>query len=122
MLERLKRAGLKMAVLSNKADAMVQPIVEQYFPTTFDYVLGLQEGMAPKPDPSGVFIILEQLGLAPEAILYCGDSDVDMHTAKNAGLAACGVLWGFRTRTELENAGADYLVEDCEQLIHLITV
>ena len=50
------------------------------------------------------------------SVLYVGDSNVDVETAHNAGLPCCGVLWGFRTREELTEAGAEYLAEDTQGL------
>ena len=62
------------------------------------------------------------MGAVPEETLFVGDSNVDIQTAKNGGLTGCGVLWGFRTRQELEAEGADYIVEDPAQLAELILV
>lgn len=120
MLTALKQAGVQMGVLSNKADHFVQEIVEDYFPNTFAITLGLREDFAPKPDPASVYYVMQQLGANPASTLYCGDSDVDMITARNAGLAGCGVLWGFRDKKELSSAGASFLVNDVVELTELI--
>lgn len=120
LLAQLKEAGILLGVLSNKGDEYVQPLVRRYFPGVFAMVLGLRAGFAPKPDAASVQYMMRELGADKTTTLYCGDSDVDIYTAHNAGLAACGVLWGFRTRKELAAAGADYLVPHAAALAQLI--
>ena len=63
---------------------------------------------------------MEELGATPADTLFVGDSNVDIRTAKNGGLTGCGVLWGFRTRQELEAEGADYIVDSAQALAELI--
>ncbi len=107
MLAGLQGRGVRLAVLSNKAHPNTLTVVEHYFPQKpFQVVLGLRPEVPAKPDPAGALEIARALGLAPEACVYLGDSDVDMLTAKNAGFASCGVLWGFRPKQELAAAGA----------------
>ena len=117
---KLKAEGVQMAVYSNKADAFSRQIIAHYFPDTFDLVLGKRQDMPVKPDPAGVRYVLEQLDADPEQTLFVGDSDVDIQTAHNANLTACGVTWGFRSRESLVEAGAEFLadaVADLEQII-----
>ena len=93
VVDALKAAGVTVAVLSNKAHALAESVVEGYYPGVFDAV----QGALP------------------------GDSNVDIQTGKNGGLATCGVLWGFRSRRELELAGADHIVEHPGQMAALVT-
>lgn len=116
MLKRLKSAGVHLAVYSNKADEFSQTIIRHYFPDTFDLVRGKLPGVPVKPDPTGVRQVLEALDAAGADTLFVGDSDTDMDTAHNAGLAACGVTWGFRDRQVLVDAGAELLADTVEQL------
>ena len=67
--------------------------------------------MAIKPSPEGVFRILGQIGLGAEDLLYLGDTATDMKTGKGAGAFTVGALWGFRDRAELEEGGADAVIE-----------
>ena len=120
-VELLKAAGVSVAVLSNKAHALAAPVVEHYFPGLFPLVQGALPGVPVKPDPTLLRRMLAELGAAPETTLFVGDSDVDILTGKNGGLAACGVLWGFRDRAELEGAGADFLIDRPAQLVELVT-
>ena len=120
LLARLKGAGVRMAVLSNKAHSLVPEIIEGYFPGVFSYIQGAVEGAPTKPDPTLLHKLMEEMGAAREDALFVGDSNVDIRTAKNGGLASCGVLWGFRTREELEAEGAGCLAADPEELGNLI--
>ena len=117
----LKAAGVTVAVLSNKAHEMAAPVVEHYFPGLFPLVQGALPGVPVKPDPTLLRRMMEQLGAARPTTLFVGDSNVDIRTGKNGGLAACGVLWGFRTRQELEQAGADFIIDHPAQLAELVT-
>ena len=116
MLRRLKSAGVRLAVYSNKADEFSQVIIRHYFPDIFDLVRGKLPDVPVKPDPTGVRQILAALGAGAADTLFVGDSDTDMDTAHNAGLAACGVTWGFRDRQVLVDAGAELLADTVEQL------
>lgn len=120
LLGRLKGAGVRMAVLSNKAHSLAPAIIEGYFPGMFDCVQGAVDGFPTKPDPALLHRLMGELGAAAEDTLFVGDSNVDIRTARNGGLTGCGVLWGFRTRAELEAEGADCIVETPEGLAELI--
>lgn len=119
-LAELKAAGVSIAVLSNKADVVAGPIVQRYYPGVFPLVQGAVDGAPTKPDPTLLRRLMDRMGAAPEQTLFVGDSNVDIQTAKNGGLTSCGVLWGFRTRAELEGEGADFLAHDPAALARLI--
>ena len=121
LLERLRQAGVQTAVFSNKADALAREVVADYFGAdTFAAVRGQRTGVAPKPAPEGTRALMASLGADPASTLYVGDSNVDVQTAHNAGLPCCGVLWGFRTREELTEAGAEHLAADADELYRVI--
>ena len=110
-----------MAIVSNKPDSAVKPLCEQYFPGM--YALGERADCPRKPAPDMVHKAMADLGV--ETCIYVGDSEVDVATAKNAGVKCLSVLWGFRDREEVEQAGGEYfcqetsrLVEKLEDLIH----
>ena len=117
---RLREAGVSIAVLSNKADQMAGPVVEGYYPGIFPIVQGALPDVPTKPDPTLLHRLMERMGADPAKTLFVGDSSVDIQTAKNGNLISCGVLWGFRTRQELLDAGADHLAETAEELVRLI--
>ena len=121
LLSRCNKAGVLVAVVSNKPDDITADVVRYYFPQIhFAATMGPKEGIPKKPDPAGVFKIEEYLGLAPEAFLYVGDTSVDMRTGKSAGLFTVGVLWGFRDRKELEDNHADVIIEKPAELLEFL--
>lgn len=115
-LQALRKKGYQTAVVSNKADFAVQELKEQYFPGLFDFVVGEREGIRRKPCPDSVNEVLKMLGKTKEQAVYIGDSDVDVETAKNAGMPVIGVSWGFRGRKFLEEHGAEWIADTPEDL------
>lgn len=110
LLDALKAEGIQTAVFSNKADPLCGKIIEHYFGAgSFSIVRGNRPGVPTKPDPTGVYTLMKDLGADTSSTLFVGDSDVDILTGHNAGLPAMGALWGFRGRAELTAAGADAL-------------
>lgn len=121
LLNYLQASGIQIAVASNKYQAATQKLIDHYFPEIqFTAVFGQRDGINVKPDPTIVFDILKIAGIAKEDVLYIGDSGVDMQTAANAGVTACGVTWGFRPRTELEEFSPSYIVDTAEEIKSLI--
>ena len=118
LLDALKAEGIQTAVFSNKADEFARAVVARYFDADlFEVVRGALPDVPTKPAPEGTRALMAHLGVeADGSVLYVGDSNVDVETAHNAGLPCCGVLWGFRTREELTEAGAEYLAEDTQGL------
>ncbi|MDR1742470.1 MAG: HAD family hydrolase [Dysgonamonadaceae bacterium] len=106
LIDELKRRGVKLGVLSNKADEFTKNIVQTLLPDCFDEVLGFTTESLKKPNPAAALQISGSFGVDPEDVLYIGDSGVDMQTAQNAGMYGVGVLWGFRTEDELVSNGA----------------
>lgn len=103
LLERLKQQGIKTAVLSNKPhDRTVDNIEGIFGKGYFDCVYGQREGIKRKPDPEGALLEAEEMDVKPEECLYIGDTSTDMQTGIAAGMDTVGVLWGFRSRDELE--------------------
>ncbi len=110
LLSELKARGIKLAVLSNKPDSMVRPLVSLYFGNAFSYVAGAREGVPLKPAPDAALSICTELGTDADKTVYVGDSEVDIRMAKAYGAgASVGVLWGFRSREELVAEGADVI-------------
>lgn len=108
LLEAMKREGMRIAVLSNKPHAQAIDVVESIFGKGyFDYVQGQTEKIPRKPDPAGALHIADVFGVKASECLYMGDTNTDMKTGKAAGMFTIGVLWGFRTREELEENHAD---------------
>ncbi len=107
MLDGLKKRGYRMAIVSNKADAAVKVLTEEFFGNYIEVAVGDMEGKRKKPAPDLVWLAMEQLGGATkENTIYVGDSEVDYETAVNSELRCISVLWGFRDRELLEDRGA----------------
>lgn len=118
LLEELRRLGVRIAVLSNKPDADSLRVVEELFGKGyFDFVQGQRADIPRKPDPAGVYRIMEAFGLSAGDFLYVGDSGVDMKTGRAAGIFTVGVLWGFRERKELAENGADAVIAEPRELL-----
>ncbi len=116
LLCALRDAGVKTAVVSNKADYGVQTLCQDYFPDLFDFAVGEREGIRRKPCPDSVNEVLEKLKVMRADAIYIGDSDVDIETAKNAGLPCISVTWGFRDRAFLLGHGAVKFVDSPGEL------
>lgn len=116
LLEELKAAGYKLAVVSNKADYAVQILCEQYFPEIFHLTVGEKEGVRRKPAPDAVYAVLKELQVEKAKAVYVGDSEVDIQTAENAQMQVVLVDWGFRDMHFLKEKGAKILVHTVEEL------
>lgn len=118
LLSQLKRAGIGMAIVSNKLDAAVRQLNQIYFSEYIAVAIGENEaaGIRKKPAPDTVFAALKQLGARAEEAVYVGDSEVDIATAKNAGLPCISVTWGFRDEACLAAHGAKKLYHTPEEV------
>ena len=119
MLDRIKSMGVKTAVVTNKLDSAAQALRTEFFPDV-DFVIGLKDGINPKPAPDGVNAALKVLGVDKHSCIYVGDGETDMLTATNCGLPAIAVTWGFRDREVLSAFSPEYIVEDPEEIVRII--
>jgi len=120
LLEELRRRGLKTAVVSNKGDSAVQPLIQHHFPGLFDYIVGEREGIRRKPAPDSVLACLKALSVSADEALYIGDSEVDVRTAAAVPMESVIVTWGFRTPEELRAAGARTFIDRPEELLNFL--
>lgn len=118
LISKLKDLGIRMAVASNKPDEFTNFIIKKMFPeNTFSVVFGKRPSRDVKPAPDIVYDIIDKLCIPKDEIFLAGDSDIDIITAKNAGIKSVGCTWGFRGKSELIAAGADYTVDFPEEII-----
>ena len=103
-----------------KDHQFVTAMVPNYFGDRFAVIYGQREGYPTKPDGSLVDLVLKELGAKPEETVYLGDTSVDMETARNGKVFAVGVLWGFRTKEELLESGAQALIAKPQELFDLL--
>ena len=120
MLRKLRAAGVKTALVSNKADFAVQALAKDYFEGLFDVALGERADIPRKPAPDMVEHVLRALGETADAAVFIGDSDVDVKTAQNAGTNGIFVTWGFRDADCLRQAGATRLASSTSELLDAI--
>lgn len=120
LLDELRKQGVKLAVVSNKADYAVKALCDQYFPGCFDVAVGERVGIARKPAPDTVHEVLKNLQMEKSQAVYIGDSEVDVQTAKNAELNCIAVDWGFRDKEVLKEAGAETIVSTPEILFNYL--
>ncbi len=119
LLRKLKDEGYLLAIVSNKVDSAVKELAEQFFPEV-DAAIGERPGVRPKPAPDTVKEALLELGKKPEACIYVGDSEVDLATARAAGMPCISVLWGFREKEELLENGATMFAETPEDVLRIL--
>ena len=117
LLHTLRAAGCKTAVVSNKADYAVQELCHQYFDGLFDYAVGERQNIQRKPAPDSVNEVLRQLNIEKDFSVYIGDSEVDIETARNAGMNSIIVDWGFRDREFLKEKGAEIIISKPEDIL-----
>ncbi len=120
LLKALHEKGYKLAIVSNKLDGAVKQLTEKNFGEYIRIAVGETVNVRRKPAPDSVYRALEELGSLREKAVYVGDSEVDVQTAKNAGLICVGVTWGFRDRAVLEAEGADFIIDRPEELLGVL--
>lgn len=120
LMKTLKSKGIKIAVVSNKADFAVKTLMEDYFSCLYDCAYGERAGVPRKPEPDGVFDAIREMGSEIENTVYIGDSEVDVITSKNAKLPCIAVTWGFRDREVLENLDPEYIVDRPKEILNII--
>lgn len=120
LLEELSARGVKLAVASNKPDEFTKSVVKVFFEGKFDMVLGKCPDTEKKPAPDILLKIMDALDVSADETVMIGDTNVDIRTAKNAGVSSIGCLWGFRTMEELEQAGADHIVSSPSEILNYI--
>lgn len=117
LVERLGRANIRLAVLSNKPHDMTQRVVRAFWAdSVFACVQGYTDDVRRKPDPHYLLRICEQLAVDPRKTWMVGDTPTDVETARRAGAVSVGVTWGFRSRDDLAAAGADMIIDRPEDL------
>ena len=125
-VSELRKKGVRVAVNTNKVEAAAIDLCKKYFPDCFDIISGSRPGLPPKPAPDGVYEILKKADIdgvsAGQKAVFIGDSDVDLQTGINAGLAVIGVDWGFRGKQFLLEHGAtsDIIVMTPQELVNKI--
>lgn len=103
LLQTLKEHGIKMAIVSNKLHPAVKELADRFFKGYITSAVGESATVRRKPNPDAVLAALNELGSNKDEAIYVGDSEVDLATAKNAGLPCALVTWGFRDESFLRS-------------------
>jgi len=117
MQKALKEAGVKIGINSNKFDAALQNLCRLHFAGLYDYAVGESETTPKKPDPTAAQRIMAAMGASAEETSYIGDSNGDLNTASNAGVASAWVSWGFRRREEMAGCCLPVSFDDAGSLL-----
>ena len=121
LLSRLDAKKIKTAVLTNKSEEFVDGILRKCFPEhNFAVAWGNKNGRKRKPDPEALLELVKNAGCEVSECVYIGDSEVDVKTARNAGVDLICVLWGFRSKAQLIESGAEIMVSDADELFEKI--
>lgn len=121
LLSALREFKIKLAVLSNKPHRYTQIIADKLLSEwDFDAVMGLNDGIPRKPDPTSAIEIANQINLNPKHFLYVGDTPTDIKTANNAGMYPVGVSWGYRSIDSLIESGAQKIIHNPNELLSLL--
>jgi len=121
MLDALTDRKLKLAILSNKVDKLTQLIASKLLAQwEFVEIMGSREDIPRKPDPTAALLISKKLEVSPEKIIFVGDTGIDMETAKEAGMYAVGVSWGYRDVEKLIDNGSDQIITNPMDLINIL--
>lgn len=121
LLNQLEQRNIKLAIATNKYQAGTDILVKHFFhEVPFLKALGQRQGIPTKPDPHIIEEILKDIPVDKAEVLYIGDSDVDMMTAKNAGVIGCGVSWGFRSVAELQSHQPQYIVNSPSEILDIV--
>lgn len=120
MLSALKKKGIATAIVSNKLDAGVRELHEHFFKGLVDTAVGESSERRAKPAPDMVNEAMRRLGIDTESAVYVGDSEVDIMTARNAGMRCISVSWGFKTREFLVENGATSIADTAQELLDML--
>ena len=124
MLKELRLKGIHTAVVSNKFDAAVKELCKKFFGDLVQVAIGENEekGVRKKPAPDSVFKAMNELKVSIGEVIYAGDSETDVQTAKNAEIDCIGCAWGFRPKEILEQEGARYIIDAPQEILKIVGV
>ena len=117
LLQTLRQRGAKIGIVSNKGNEAVQQLSARFFGGLIDVAVGESQTVRRKPNPDALLEVMRTLGCTPTNALYIGDSEVDIETARRAGIPCLSCTWGFRTEAFLRQHGAQHFVHRPEEVV-----
>lgn len=123
VVDSIGKAGIKLAICTNKPNAAAEKIAEHFFgKDTFTVVRGAIDGLPKKPDPTIAKEIIKILGIEASDCVWVGDSAVDIETAENFGCECIAVTWGFRSRESLLERDPDYIIDNPKDILKILNI
>ncbi len=120
-LEFLNNSQIKVSLLTTKIQEQAEKIIDHFnLRSLFNYVMGRRDGLAHKPSPEPLLYICKEIQVEPSETLMVGDTELDIQCGKNAGAKTCGVLYGYRTKSQLEKEKPDFLISGLSDLIRVL--
>ncbi len=116
-LNYLNRKQIKVSLLTTKVQDQAEKIIHHFnLGSSFDYLMGRRNGLEHKPSPEPLLVICKELKVEPAETLIVGDTELDVQCGKSAGSKTCGVLFGYRTKEQLEKEKPDFLISGLNEL------
>jgi len=120
ILNHLKKNKIKISLLTTKVQEQAEKILDHVnLRSSFDYVMGRRDRITHKPSPEPLLLICKELEVEPSATLMVGDTELDIQCGKNAGAQTCGVLFGYRTREQIEKEKPEYIISSLNEFIRI---
>lgn len=116
-LRFIKNKNVKISLLTTKVQEQAEKIIGHFnLQLYFDYIMGRRDGLAHKPSAEPLLFICDELGVRSHETLIVGDTELDIRCGKDAGAKTCGVLYGYRTKEQIENEKPDFLISSLSEL------
>jgi HAD superfamily hydrolase (TIGR01549 family) len=116
-LEYLKKKDIKISLLTTKVQEQAEKIISYFnLQSSFDYIMGRRDGFQHKPSPEPLIFICKEIEIQPSESLIVGDTELDVQCGKDAGAKTCGVLYGYRTKEQIENEKPDFIISQLDEL------
>jgi HAD superfamily hydrolase (TIGR01549 family) len=116
-LQYLNENNIKVSLLTTKVQDQAEKIIDHFnLRSSFNYLMGRRDGLAHKPSPEPLIYICNELNIQSSETLMVGDTELDIQCGKSAGSKSCGVLYGYRTKDQLEKEKPDFLISGLNEL------
>ena len=120
-LKLLNENKIKISLLTTKGQEQAEKIIDHFnLRSSFNYLMGRRDGLDHKPSPEPLLYICKELGINPSETLMVGDTELDIQCGKNAGAKTCGVLYGYRTKNQIENEKPDFSISSLNELLKIL--
>lgn len=120
-LDYLNRRQIKVSLLTTKGQDQAEKIIDHFnLRKSFNYIMGRRDGLAHKPSPEPLIVICKDLQVEPAETLFVGDTELDIQCGKNAGTKTCGVLYGYRTKEQIEKEEPDWIISNIGEIKNIV--